>query len=51
MKAEPSGTTKYVFKSLHVHLVIHMSALKALVWTETTIKLLRLGAVGSAFDF
>ena len=31
MKAESSGTTKYIFKSLHVRLVIHMSALKALV--------------------
>ena len=30
MKAESSGKTKY-FLSLHVHLVIHTSALKALV--------------------
>ena len=31
MKAESSGTTKYVFKSLHVQLLTHMSAQKALV--------------------
>ena len=31
MKAESSGTAKYIFKSLHVRLLIHTSALKALV--------------------
>ena len=31
MKAESSGTTKYVFKSLHVQLLTHTSAQKALV--------------------
>ena len=31
MEAESSGTTKYIFKSLHVRLFIHTSALKALV--------------------
>ena len=31
MKAESSGTTKYIFKSLHVQLLIHTSAQKALV--------------------
>ena len=31
MKAESSGTIKYVFKSLHVRLVMHTSAQKALV--------------------
>ena len=31
MKAESSGTAKYIFKSLHARLLIHTSALKALV--------------------
>ena len=31
MKAESSGTAKYIFKSLHVRLLIRTSALKALV--------------------
>ena len=31
MEAESSGTTKYIFKSLHVRLLIHTSAQKALV--------------------
>ena len=31
MKAESSGTAKYIFKSLHVRLLIHTSVLKALV--------------------
>ena len=31
MKAESSGTAKYIFKTLHVRLLIHTSALKALV--------------------
>ena len=31
MKAGSSGTAKYIFKSLHVRLLIHTSALKALV--------------------
>ena len=31
MKAESSGMTKFVFKSLNVRLVVHTSALKALV--------------------
>ena len=30
MKAESFGTTKYIFKSLHVELLIYMSAQKAL---------------------
>ena len=30
-KAESSGTIKYIFKSLHVRLLIHTSAQKALV--------------------
>ena len=29
MKTEAFGTTKYVFKSLHMRLLIHMSAQKA----------------------
>ena len=31
MEAESSGTTKYIFISLHVRLLIHTSAQKALV--------------------
>ena len=31
MKAESSGTTKYIFISLHMRLLIYTSALKALV--------------------
>ena len=31
MKAESSGATKFIFKSLHMRVVIHMSAQKALV--------------------
>ena len=39
MKAESSGTTKFVFKSLNVRLVVHTSAQKALVLAKTAIKL------------
>ena len=38
MKAESSGTTKYIYKSLHVPLLIHMSVLNALVQAKTAIK-------------
>ena len=31
MEAESSGTTKYIFKSIHVRLLIYTSAQKALV--------------------
>ena len=31
MKAESSGTAKYIFKSLHMQLLNHTSALRALV--------------------
>ena len=38
MKAESSGTTKYIYKSLHVRLFIHTSVLNALVQAKTAIK-------------
>ena len=43
MKAESSGTTRYVFKSLHVRLLSHTSAQKLLKFMVSS--------VGNAIDF
>ena len=51
MKAESSGMTKFVLKSLNVRLVIHTSAQRHWCKPKQPLKCVTLGAVGSTFDF